>query len=248
MEEALEGYRSFPGGNHPATVTRLKGQLRAKKQRDGLVFWRIAAAIALLLVSGTVVWYVNSSADKGLAENAAEPEREQSTEIASNFIKRDTIELNEVEVVAEDITPSLNSYTDSKERIRSIAKEKKEIAPSPIVEAKEARQPPEPAKKEKVIQAPENLADQEDILADTEKDVEGDPFKIFDEMDMEVEESITIGEEIAAVEDSVGYPKEGRIQFLSGRVTNRFGDPVIGAIIFSPSLERRVLTDDLGKI
>lgn len=63
LADAMEGYRQFPEGDHEAALARLRGKLlhRSGNNKGGFVLWRIAAAVALLILAGGVFWMVSDN-------------------------------------------------------------------------------------------------------------------------------------------------------------------------------------------
>ena len=59
--EALEGYRSFPEGDHQAAIDRIKSRLNQKNKEKSTFGWmRIAASLLVLVVAGSLVWWMMS--------------------------------------------------------------------------------------------------------------------------------------------------------------------------------------------
>lgn len=78
---AMEGYRQQPADDHAARLAKLRQQLRQQpaRRRVGIPLWRVAAAVAILVVALGILWIGTDSSRMGdlAMENQAAPEKEQ---------------------------------------------------------------------------------------------------------------------------------------------------------------------------
>ena len=102
LKEALSGLRATTENDHAQNIARLRKQLNNHQKKKSLIampILRIAAAIALLIVAGWLVWTepaLNSSAD--MAMKTAEPEMQAPIQNT----------INTEDAIEKDQTPTAN--------------------------------------------------------------------------------------------------------------------------------------------
>ena len=87
LRDALQGYESFPEGQHSKRIDNIKNQLHQKKERRIILPIRIAAAAAsILIVTMSVLWLTQSpQADLADMPNV-EPATEKGTPVDDAII------------------------------------------------------------------------------------------------------------------------------------------------------------------
>lgn len=265
LAEAMEGYELFPESDHIQTITRLKQKLRNRNKRSYFKPWSIAASIIFIVGAGLIIWSLNPLAPPQLSDNILQKElkpsettntfRSRSKETTLKNLPEDSesqISAPKGSSVPNPAPPNPGQRANGPTHIKLNRREK---TPPYLAEHKI-----EPAKKSKAISSPRVAKPihsmDEEVLAPKPRP------QILDETPQMKEEIaydnvastgsvspkvVTIGKAIDATKDSLQFFPGSSIQTISGRITSPSGQPIIGAIVFSPSTEKSVLTDDLGR-
>lgn len=193
LADAMEGYRQFPEADHEATLGRLKDKLAQKtgKKRPVVPFFRIAAAVAMIIIAGGIIWTVNNNYS-----------------LKENTVAMDTSSSENEEAADKSITPG-------PEKKKSIATEKnnnsKQEFPTPV--------PPPPTMQEIKIDRPaeDALKDMDVVTVAGNRELNNTPPRpnlILDDIGLqqadeiiEVAEDDVVEEKIAA-EPAITAPEE----------------------------------------
>ena len=77
LAEAIEGYRSMPEGQHLKNIQELKNRFNKEEINKGLILplylMRIAASVAILVLTVIAFQWVNSSPSEKLAQKGKAP-------------------------------------------------------------------------------------------------------------------------------------------------------------------------------
>lgn len=141
-QEGLEGYRSFPEGNHEAAIQRVKQKLDGSSRKKSGFYWmKIAASLLLIIGAGAIFWKMNSpkveQKDAGIA--ALEPAREIEKAVSGEPKEITNVPTSDL-IEAKKSAPKISSRpTRPKKRQKllpppaSSKKEKVEIIDRPAV-------------------------------------------------------------------------------------------------------------------
>ncbi len=231
MAEALEGYRQLPEGDHISAINQLKLRLRKRSKKQRVLIWRVAASIALLVTSGVIIWSVYSLPANDLA-NEAPPPFEEIAQPSKSTANLDTIFAEMIEKSPPKFPTQEKNATSLAENISKEEKNKRIITQksdetSPLISNTDASdQPAETISPEDELTLSEGGSE-----TDYEKPIQLEETKVRDTQ----EEVSTIHQE-----DQV-------LNTVNGRITDRSGQPVRGAEVFSPAIIKPVQTDDEGR-
>lgn len=112
LAEAMEGFDRLPEGEHMRQVTRLKADLRKRYQKDkrkgAFYIYRVAAAVAVLVVAVGGFWFLNQS---GVGETKMAAQQEPATEKASPAFSDAIDDVGDSEVAEIASDPALDIET-----------------------------------------------------------------------------------------------------------------------------------------
>ncbi|HFA48787.1 MAG TPA: hypothetical protein ENJ95_07205 [Bacteroidetes bacterium] len=271
LADALEGYRNRPEADHARSVTKLKADLRkrtGKKQNKRTVFYlaRIAAAGVLLLGA----WLVFRSFDgnektMGLVDEAAKTGKEKTENLASNS-KIIDLNKNTNDETATSEPIGLNKKTDEKpEYTANISLKKESPAPAPPAvkiappppktEAGPGANKPQVAKDEGFASANKRadnayaptagLAEKRKMTAAENKETEslataGETAKEAKAMPAPRDEAARYFTDGIKAGDKAAAPAP---QTIKGRITDKYGDPLIAANVVVKGTGQGTVTD-----
>lgn len=268
LADALEGYRSMPEKNHLKATTKLKAKLRNRRQKRKRAagFYRIAAAIAFLIIASAGFWFLNRPSPT--ADNIAQIEQLEAEESPSTDEK--VMKQKESGLLKQEEENSIVP-TEPAASIRSEAKERqvKPTTESPIPSLK--------SKKE--LASKPNPSPPINLRKDRRKeevDAASDEFQVVDGVrlknDQEGEERTEVNEEEDTVDKSnkdsskdlsniqrsnsnIQDALSGRApgvkpkinRTITGSVKDSNGAPLIGANVLVPGTANGTITDIDGK-
>lgn len=246
LAEAIEGYRSMPEGQHLKNIQELKNRFNKEESNKGLIhplyLMRIAAGVAILVLSVIAFQWVNNNSSDTLAQKSEAPAEESITEndIDANGI--DDLTFNE-ETQEQEAQYFIDPNTKANKngdvngdplqiKPNLFSKQKKETRPSGSIEGAMTLQE----------KSTEIALDDADMAADIEPTVAPAPEALGDVAmkDAAVEEISIPSMPLDILPDST------TAYVLNGRVENPAGDPLIGATISVVNSSNNVITDFNG--
>lgn len=208
LQEAVEGYDTFPNSNHAATVDRLKARLPKKKQDKGLFVSlpRVAAAAAIIGLIGTLFWVQQQVAEPAiLSQHSPQVSSAESIEETESTSKL-SLETPVNEIITE-VEPAPKSNPTEKE----ILKEKTTTPP-----LKKKKSTPKPVLTPEPTPAP--VADVQADYATVEMDVEAisaTPEPIMEDAGVIVMEADAVEEVVAEEVTPVEMAQDANLQNTS---------------------------------
>ena len=249
LQEALDGYRSTSEENHRDSIASIKNRLqnRNKKSRSILVFMpRVAAAIAVLLVSALSFWWLNQNTDTELANQQAPKivPREEKAPASPSQLAENTIELKE-EKTQEQQTKS--EKVETQKKLSPSVKRKKKRSNSPVVTETETFEA-EVVEDEIsfVYQVDESDQQSSILLPQEEQASEARDLKLTkDAVAKKDKETARLEQADRPVQL---FPITDTLQrtTIKGLVTNDIGEPLIGATIAVVNSSTNTFTDFNG--
>lgn len=256
--DALEGFRSVPEGNHAASITKLKVNLRRQTRRKrsaGFYLLRIAAVGAVLVVA----WFVfrqfdtQEKSQAGISETSLPPKGQQPTLLLSNeSATSSTAEMSETGAGIKSGESSLSkentAFKGSGRNARTLATieptsddSNAAIAPFQIAEQ------PENAVFDSVVNS-------DDVATIVAKEEQESPGRQAQKPEVQ-EETISPSQPQEALKRAEALPKanakadSGRSTMprkIAGTVTDENGESLIGANVLIKGTNRGVITDIHG--
>lgn len=270
LAEALEGYRQHPEGEHAERVAKLKARFQQQERRRGFPVWRIAAAVAILVVAGIALWQVNTNTGQDLAqmepateESAAEATERELTPPASYDEITPTaaepeIARTEDRKPAESLIqppppptaptskPTSRNPAGSADRLDEIIVQK-----SPPTSPQKGKAAPAPEPAEIILAdqaiAEETAAEEESVAPAAKGAAEG--ISAYDEAPAAAPAAprpAVRAEDLYVVESEV-LSQRRRNQEIGGRIRLNDGTPLTGATIRLPGSTRSAVTDAEGR-
>lgn len=247
LAEAIEGYRSVPEGQHLKNIQELKNRFNKEESTKGLILplylMRIAAGVAILVLSVIAFQWVNNDSPDTLAQKSEAPAEESITE---NDIDADADgiddltfdeEAQEAQYIIDPNTIANNNGDVSSDPLQIkpnlFPKQKKETPPGNIEGAISLQE-------ESIVIA----LDDADMAADIKPTVAPQP-ETFSIEDVAMKDAAV--EEISIPSMPLDIlPDSTTAYVLNGRVENSAGDPLIGATISVVNSSNNAITDFNG--
>ena len=259
LAEALDAYRHKPEDDHLTKVGALKARFEEKKERRALPFWRIAAAIAVLVLAGIAMWQVNDRGMQDLAqmEPATEKEFLSEAEEADDLSSEAQVETEPAEeaVTSLEIKPENEATNLPPTNFR-----KKEAAPLPAPVIPEKKVEIAAIEEEQISDAlPEAFDEQEEAVPlNTNTAIESEPgIANYEPRTAIAKEDLETKEEAGKQPESLITPTPSNAilaqdagnssKQLSGLVQTIEGEPLIGATVVVSGTNIGALTDFDGK-
>lgn len=259
LAEALEGYRQHPEGEHAERVAKLKARFQQQERRRGFSVWRIAAAVAILVVAGIALWQVNTNSGQDLAqmETATEESDAEATE-------RDLMPPASYDETTPTAAEPEIARTEDRQPVQSTPAAAPKAVPTPKAIPKKPAEVPDqysenltpkaPATEpSKIILADESLAEEieaeEKPEATTAKRATAEGISAYDEAPAAAPAAprpAVRAEDLYVVESEV-LSQRRRNQEIGGRIRLNDGTPVPGATIRLPGSTRSAVTDAEGR-
>lgn len=258
LSDAMEGYRRFPEADHTGSLDRLRARLAPEKRRPMVLFYRVAAAVALLAVAGSAFWVLNRPEDTGLAQEMA-----KSAQEPAKPDEQRTLLTPAADSAAEEADKPEPARTEAPERMAANAERAPEKEKTVEKKPAPAEQPPG------LIAAPRRNADQAadeesepSVLSDaaltealpnakkTEKPGAARSRETAEHLSppppppAPSRKEISKAESQPAANASAGAPA-GRL--VEGTVTSGDGLPLIGATVVAKGTNQGAVTDLDGK-
>ena len=257
LAEAMDGYEAFPEKDHGIKVRQIKADLRnryqEKKRRPGIIFYRTAAAIAVLVISLVGFWIVNPTMQRSESalqfESAEDRMKEEKSELD---LDAETIVAPALEQEEESI--EVNSEKPTTEKT-TVPENKPTVRLNPTIQFAEITAP------EKIAPRAKDELIEEATLADDAITENADAFlnKPADNLSRiePASEPVTIVEDSAGKEkiastssgqvNSAPAPKEENkdiaVRKINGQITDENGDGLIGAAVYIPETNQGTVTD-----
>lgn len=227
LQEAMEGYVEHSEIDHVAALSRIRKRLQNTEDRKviPMIFWqRIAAVIVFVLIAGAGIWYFN----------------QPDMQIAEERSRNETVQ-------PEAASPVVNSEDDREEPSAKSIPEPQEtqaLTPPPPVEEPKVVEKLKSAKKD----APPATEKEADFFADVM--LEEEETKAADDTAPNDFADLSLIEEpqfIPATRTNPGFdmPKVP-LREVSGKVFDDLGEPLIGATVLAPELNKGTVTNYEG--
>ena len=266
LSDALEGYRQQPESDHAGQVAKLKAKFQKEKKRRGIPLWRIAAAVAILIVAGISMWQINTNKGQDLAQ--METAVEESTPAPSTFdtnpppVSYDDVASKESSIdetvpnqnqLAHTTAPSPTPKTNTEKQVNKISADPVPRRISPALQPA-AKEPSAVNRPEITLaeQAKEGsvLTEAEDILIKRKGAAEGENIAVvpsdYQALKPEAVPTVESNQNIYFVQTQV-QSKRKRNQQVNGAVLSENGTPLPGVKVSLPGTSKSITTDGNGQ-
>lgn len=243
LAEAIEGYRSMPEGQHLKNIQELKNRFNKEEINKGLILplylMRIAAGVAILVLSVIAFQWVNSSPSEKLAQKGKAPAEESITE---NDIDADRIDDLTFDKEAQEAQYFIDPNTTANNKV-DLNEDPLQVKPNLFPKQKKETPPDN-------IEGAISLQEESAEIALEDKNLEFEPVVFQQAERLEVEEiklkNYNVPEIRLPSKSLDILPDSTTAYVLNGRVENAAGDPLIGATISVVNSSNNVTTDFNG--
>lgn len=232
LADAIEGYRTLPGCDHAADVTKLKARLRQKTERDrgaGFYLLRIAAVGAVLVAAWIVLQQFQSSDKSAEVADNMQPAAESASPAPATMLMDSTVAdiaqaeteekiapkgkaANHPDFARDQAAPTQNTVTNFDQSVAAYKTEDADEAagPPPVTLMESKPSPPKPTEDAVAMEAPKAAA-KENVNAD--------------------KATTSLPEAKKKMDASARASKPASTRTITGKVSDENGDPIIGATI-----------------
>lgn len=254
--DAIEGFRSVPEGDHTASITKLKANLRKQTRRKrgtGFYLLRIAAVGAVLVVA----WFVfrqfdtREKSQAGISETLL-PLQGQQPVLPEENAASSTAEMSET---GAGIKSGESSLSKENTAFKGSGRRKRISASEPVTSAQPTAIAPFQIAEQPQNAVSDSVANLDDVATIVAKEEQESPGRQAQKPEVQ-EETISPSQPQEALKRAEALPKanakadvgrNGMTRQITGTVTDENGELLIGANVLIKGTNRGVITDTHGR-